>query len=89
MGEWSIVPFVLNLCTGWRLVASLTFQPFYFHGNVCYYPLKSKLERDPRAGLKALEKGKIFCCCTWPSADPPSSQGIWRGDGNVREDKSN
>jgi hypothetical protein len=39
MGEWGIVPLVLNLCIGWRLRASLTFQPFYFHLKVCHYPL--------------------------------------------------
>jgi hypothetical protein len=46
---------------------------------------------DPRAGLEALEKGKIFCCCTQPSTDPPSSQGLLGGGGNGDdgEDTSN
>jgi hypothetical protein len=94
MGEWGIVPFVLKLYTGWSLVASLSPYPFYFHGKayITHWIAGCWGGGDPRAGLEAtLEKGKIFCCCTQPSTDPPSSQGIVGGrvetTGKIRQIK--
>jgi len=71
LGSEGLAPRILDLSTGWRLLNSFTFRPFYPKGKSPSYPLARRLGRfQSQSGLGGEEKNSQ----PPPEFEPPVTQ---------------